>query len=32
MSLPPEEAGTLYTLLYRLLGQMNCGDARIYGL
>lgn len=26
MSLPPEEAGTLYTLLYRLLGQMNCGD------
>ena len=24
MPLSPEEAGTLYTLLYKLLGQMNC--------
>jgi len=26
MPLSPEEAGTLYTLLYKLLGQINCGD------
>lgn len=25
MPLSPEEAGTLYTLLYKLLGQLNCG-------